>query len=205
VKHGENRRELLRAAATSMGLELSDEELGKLLSYEGLLRSKAIPLGFIAESDVERLQERHLLDSMRAATVTESPDRSAIDLGSGAGLPGVVVGLIRPAVDVILVESQRRRVAFLEFVLERVGAPNLRIFAGRAEELPEGTSVDLCFARAFAPIERSWAIAEPLLSKRGRLVYFAGSRDQTVPAGARVMGHLRPTLESSGPVVIMGR
>ncbi|MDP9296670.1 MAG: 16S rRNA (guanine(527)-N(7))-methyltransferase RsmG [Actinomycetota bacterium] len=205
MKHGEDRRELLRAGAPPVGLKLSDEGLDKLLSYEDLLRSKALPLGFIAASDSERVLERHVLDSMRAAAAITPADRSGIDLGSGAGLPGVVLGLISPAVDVLLVESQRRRVAFLELVLERVGAPNLRVFAGRAEELPRGTSADLCFARAFAPMERSWAVAEPLLSERGRLVYFAGSGTQRVPAGARITGHVPPTLESSGPVVIMGR
>jgi 16S rRNA (guanine527-N7)-methyltransferase len=205
VKHGENRRELLRAGAAPIGLQVPDDELDKLLSYEALLRSKAIPLGLIAESDAERLLERHLIDSMRAAAAIGPADRTAIDLGSGAGLPGVVVGLILPAIDVILVESRRRRVAFLELVIERLGAPNLRVFAGRAEELPAGTSADLCFARAFAPIERSWEVAEPLLSARGRLAYFAGSEAQTVPTGARIRGHVRPTLESSGPVVIMAR
>jgi 16S rRNA (guanine527-N7)-methyltransferase len=207
VKHGQ-RRELLRAGILRMGLEPSDDEIAELLAFEDLLRDKAIPLGFIAASDADRLLQRHILDSARGAAVATPSDRTGIDLGSGAGLPGLVVAMLVPQLQMTLVESMRRRVAFLEIAIERLGLENVRIAAMRAEELPESSQVDLCFARAFAPIERSWAVAERLLSpERGRLVYFAGSGSSrlSLPERARIVESTRPKLESSGPLVIMGR
>jgi 16S rRNA (guanine527-N7)-methyltransferase len=207
VKHGEEGRELLREGLLRMGLESSDDQTAKLLAFEELLRDKALPRGFIAASDAERLLERHILDSARGAGVADPSDRTAIDLGSGAGLPGIVVAILVPGLQMTLVESMRRRVAFLELVLERLALENVRIAAMRAEELPGSIQVDLCLARAFAPIDRSWAVAEPLLSpERGRLVYFAGSGSSLVslPEGSRIVESTWPRLESSGPLVIMG-
>ena len=206
VKHGESRRELLRASSSAIGVELEPSGLDALLTFEGLLREKAVPYGIVSTSDHARLLERHILDSLRAAEAVGPVDRTALDLGSGAGLPGVVVAAAMPPLEVTLVESQRRRVAFLEVVSERLALPNLRISAARVEELPPGTSVDLCFARAFAPPDRAWRVAEPLLAAGGRLVYFAGE-DAVVqaPPGARIEARLHSRLEVGGPLVIMAR
>jgi len=175
-----------------------------LESYVELLRSKAVPIGAVASGDRDRLWERHIKDCLRAAEVVASEDREAIDLGSGAGLPGVVVAVARPGLRVRLVEAKRRRVAFLELVVDRLGLANVIVVPGRAEAVDE--PADLCFARAFADRTASWAAAERLLKPGGRLVYFAGERFEPardVPAGAaaRVVGD-RP-LESLGPLVIM--
>jgi 16S rRNA (guanine527-N7)-methyltransferase len=222
VKHAEDPdlRKSLRRRVARLGLRLDGGALDRLLIYEELLRSKAVPLGFIAESDSARLLERHVLDSLRAAVIPLPEDRTALDLGSGAGLPGIVVTLACPQLVVTLVESQRRRVAFLELAVERLELSNARIAALRAEEIPEGAAADLCFARAFGSLERSWVAAEPLLSEGGRLVYFAGigaaagaaagfppkvGMGLDVPEGARILEVVEPALESGGPLVIMGR
>jgi 16S rRNA (guanine527-N7)-methyltransferase len=222
VKHAEgpDRRESLRHQVVRMGLRLDDGALDRLVIYEDLLRSKAVPLGFIAESDAARLLERHVLDSLRAAVIPAPGDRNAMDLGSGAGLPGIVLALACPHLVVTLVESQRRRIAFLELAVERLELSNTRIAALRVEEIPEGAEADLCFARAFGSMERSWVAAEPLLATEGRLVYFAGAGAGAgggaglqasagvgldVPEGARILEVVEPALESGGPLVIMGR
>jgi 16S rRNA (guanine527-N7)-methyltransferase len=147
-----------------------------------------------------------VLDSLRAASIPKASDRTALDLGSGAGLPGVVVALACPAIQMTLVESQRRRVAFLELAVERLELSNVRLGASRVEELPEGTRADLCLSRAFGSPQRSWTAAEPYLSETGRLVYFAGGGTEfQAPAGVRIAEVVPPALESSGPLVIMAR
>ena len=210
MKHEEGRpgrSELLRGAE-AIGVGLSDEAVDRLLLYEGLLLERAVPLGFVAASDAARLLERHILDSLRAAAVVEEGDRTALDLGSGAGLPGIVVGIARPNLLLRLAESQRRRVAFLELVVERLGLSGVEAVPGRLEDLPGEGSADLAFARALGPPERSWSLAAPLLHAGGRLVYFAGSAsepDLSVPGTSRVERREFPALESSGSLVIMTR
>ena len=196
----------LGAAAEAIGVPLRPHQLASLETYEDLLRDRAVPLGLVAASDVSRLRKRHVLDCLRAAAVVEPGDRDAYDLGSGAGLPGVVVAIARPGLFVALVESRRRKASFLELVVDRLGLGNVRVEAVRVEDL--ALPVDVCFARAFAHLDRSWRAAEPLLrNPGGRLVYFAGrsTRTPSVPVGVSVHVRTTPVLASSGPLVIMAR
>lgn len=197
----------LRAQAVELGATLDDQQLAKLLAYERLLEERAVPMGLVAESDAGKIRVRHVLDSLRAAAVlAEAHD--AYDLGSGAGLPGIVVAVARPELRIGLVDSRRRRVGFMELAVTELDLPNATVYGVRAETLTG--PVDACLARAFAPLTRAWNTAEPLLGPGGRLVYFAGARERTedldLGVGSSVVEVLRtPVLESSGPLVIMAR
>jgi 16S rRNA (guanine527-N7)-methyltransferase len=196
----------LRSQASALGVELSEDAASKLLRLESLLRERAVPAGMIAAGDASRLRERHVLDCLRAATVVRADDVRSLDLGSGAGLPGLVVAIAVPWLSVTLVERRQRRAAFCELAAERLGLENVRVRAVRIEDLTE--DADLCFARALAPIEEAWRLAEPLLREGGRLVYFAGrgARGPFSAPGARCLSTVdAPVLEGSGPLVIMGR
>jgi 16S rRNA (guanine527-N7)-methyltransferase len=194
-----------RSAAGELGVALSEDGTERLIAYEALLQEKAIPLGFVARSDEDRLWERHILDSLRASVDIQQGDRLALDLGSGAGLPGVVLAIAAPQLHVGLVESRLRRVAFLELVVERLQLANAEIVPERAQALEEGRA-DVCTARAFAPADRAWTIARPLLSEAGRLIYFAGAEAVLeAPDGARIVSSRPGPLESSGALVIMTR
>jgi 16S rRNA (guanine527-N7)-methyltransferase len=206
VKHHPAELRRLQDQAGALGVPLSQTAASQLLSLEALLRERAVPAGMIAASDADRLRDRHILDCLRAAAVVEATDQSAIDLGSGAGLPGLVVAIGVPRLTVTLVESRRRRAAFCELAAERLGLLNVRVLADRIENVTE--EADVCFARALAPLAEAWRLAEALLRQGGRLVYFAG-RDARGPfsaPGARWLSTVdAPVLAGSGPLVIMGR
>jgi 16S rRNA G527 N7-methylase RsmG len=103
------------------------------------------------------------------------------------------------------VESQRRRVAFLELAVERLAVSNAEVVAVRAESL-EVRAADLCTARAFAPPDRAWNVARRLLTDQGRLIYFSGARTVVAaPDGASIVATRPAPLESSGALVIMTR
>jgi 16S rRNA (guanine527-N7)-methyltransferase len=191
-----------------MGVPVTDGQAATLARFEALLLNRAVDLGLVAEGDRNRIRERHLLDCLRAATTVVPTDREACDLGSGAGLPGVVVAVVRPAVHVVLIEARVRRVAFLELAVAELRLSNVAVRHGRIEEMKD--LADLCFARAFAPLEESWRAARRLLRPGGRLVYFAGARGvargiETPLVGASACLVLEPVLESSGRLVIMTR
>ena len=178
----------------------------RLSVFESLLRERAVRLGMIAESDLPRLRERHIEDCLRAADLVEPGDSRACDLGSGAGLPGIVVGIAKPSLLVILAEGRRKRAAFLEFAIERLGLDNVRVHAGRVQEL--GDLVDLCFARAFGDARVAWRAAQPLLRPGGRLVYFGGRSFDAVrdaPENTRIEVRADLPIERFGPLVIMAR
>ena len=174
--------------------------------FAELLAERGPELGLVAEGDRERLRERHIDDSLRVTAALQPGDRTSYDLGSGGGLPGIVVAITCPQLEVRLVETKRRRVAWLEMVVTELGLANAIVVPVRAEELTE--PVDVCFARAFAPLARTWALAEPLLRPGGRLLYFGGRSLDEAEAHALgpdvrlIRGSL---LDSGGPLVIIGK
>ena len=197
--------EALRAQAGSLGVALDPSQASRLIGFEQLLLDRAIPLRMVSRSDTTRIRERHILDSLRAAPIVQRDDDLAADLGSGAGLPGVVVAIALPRIRMLLVERRPRRAAILELVVEELGLSNATVFAGRVVELPE--RVDVALARAFAPPEEAWAQARQVLRPGGRLVYFAGAATAipAAPEGTAMVEVQTPVLESSGALVIMTR
>ncbi len=191
--------------ASALGIAVEPEAIERLGAFEALLRDRALPLGLIAESDRPRLVERHVLDCLRAVAAVIESDRLAYDMGSGAGLPGVVVAIARPELGVTLVESRRSRAAFLELAVERLTLDNAAVFAGRIQDLAE--PADLCFARALAPLATAWDLAAAHLRPGGRLVYFGDlAEGEDPPRGATEIRVLEaPLLESSGSLTIMTR
>jgi 16S rRNA (guanine527-N7)-methyltransferase len=195
--------ETLRAQAGSLGVALDRAQASRLIRFEELLLARAIPLGAVSRSDATRIRERHILDSLRAVPVVEGADLAA-DLGSGAGLPGVVVAIALPRLSMLLVERRPRRAALLELLVEELGVSNATVFAGPVAEMPGRVGVAL--ARAFAPLDEAWAQARGILGPGGRLVYFAGAESAipAAPEGSAILDVLRtPVLESSGALVIM--
>jgi 16S rRNA (guanine527-N7)-methyltransferase len=204
VKHPQPDLATLLSASEALEVPLSASQAGLLLRFERLLFDRAVALGMVSSADAARLRERHVLDSLRAAAEVDNA-ASAYDLGSGAGLPGLVIAIAAPDLRIVLVESRRRRASFLELAIEDLELTNVKVLNRRVEELTE--RVDVCFARAFAPLAEAWSAAEPLLSSGGRLVYFAG-RQATIeaPRGARLLAvRTNAVLESAGALVIMGR
>jgi 16S rRNA (guanine527-N7)-methyltransferase len=195
--------------AARLGLRLDRQALDRLTAFTEMLTARAIPLGLVSERDADRVYERHVLDSLRVATVLQGDDNTMIDIGSGAGLPGLVVGAARPELSMTLVDSRRRAGAFLELAVDELGLPRIEVRIARVEDVR--ARVDVCTARAFAPIGRSWEVARPLLGPGGRLVYFAGAglkdpeeaalrASWPAPPG-RV--EVRRVIESSPPLVMM--
>lgn len=200
--------ERLIGQARGLGVTLGSAQAMDLVAYERLLADHGAERGLVSRGDVSRLRERHILDSLRAATIPAPTTRSAYDIGSGGGLPGIVVAIACPWLRVRLVEPRSNRAAFLQSAIDGIGLRNAELDGVRVEELTE--RVDLCFARAVAPLERSWELARPRLAARGRLVYFAGSSfDPAAVERLRERGtwEIRPAppLASGGPLVIMSR
>jgi 16S rRNA (guanine527-N7)-methyltransferase len=185
--------------------DLSASQFTALEAYEELLRDLAIPRGMIASADRQQLRARHILDSLRAVPYIEADARPVIDLGSGAGLPGLPIAVARPDVTLTLTEPRQLRAAFLELVIERLGLTNAEVLAGPAEEL--GVESAVCLARGLGDMSRSWAIAEKILRPTGDLIYWAGRtfRADDLPDGVRIRSVGEPALESGGPIVIMTR
>jgi len=192
-------------------LHVKRDSRSRLQSYADLLVQRAIPLGLVAEADRDRLWERHIEDCLRATAAFRRQDRVAYDLGSGAGLPGIVLACALPDRRFRLAEPRRRAAAFLELAVERLTLANVELLIARAEDLED--SADVATARAFAPLDRAWSAAHRLLRPGGRLVYFAGEGMTDPAARARNLVSPEPPAEveviervdSGASLVIMSR
>jgi len=187
---------------------LSPAQAAQIAGFEALLHDRALSLGLISERDAAVLHERHVLDSLRAAPVFQPDDRRALDLGSGAGLPGIVLAIALPRCRFVLVEPRHKRAGFLELAKERLDLSNVEVAISRVEDLT--VVADVATARAFAQPAKAWAVGHRLLRPGGRLVYFAGSRE----APEEIAAHLDPQaveiqvaggLANFPPLVIMTR
>ena len=194
---------------------LDSDQRDRLAEFERLLLEWSPRLGLVATGDLEDLHARHVLDCLRGATQVGAQDREVVDLGSGAGLPGLVVAVACPWASLTLAEARSKRAAFIELAIDRLEVKNARVHAGRVEELANSdVKFDLGLARAFAPPAGSWESAFPLLAEHGRLLYWAGTTFEAgaVPDSVRtelIVEHLdavgNPALERFGPLVIMCR
>jgi 16S rRNA (guanine527-N7)-methyltransferase len=192
--------------AQHLGVAISPAQAASLDAFEALLVERALPLGMIGAGDRDDLRERHLVDSLRAAPLLGSPQREVADLGSGAGLPGIPLAIVRPDLRFLLVDIRRLRVAFLELVADTLTLNNVRVHQGPIERIDP--PFDVCLARALADPIRSWHLAEPLLAPGGNLLYWAGRGFDAAsgrPEGARISVSESATLADAGPVVIMTR
>jgi 16S rRNA (guanine527-N7)-methyltransferase len=176
-----------------------------LVAYEHLLVARATSVGLVARSDLPRLRERHIVDCLRAVLAVRPADRAAVDLGSGGGLPGIVVAIACPDLTVTLAERRRNRGAFLELAVQELGLDNARVAVGPVQAVPP--AADLCFARAFADARGSWVAARRILGPGGRLVYFAGAgaASSGMPDDVHAEILPPPPFASGGPLVIMSR
>lgn len=190
---------------------LSPSQEAQLVEYETLLRTRGIRLGLVAESDADRLGERHLLDSLRAAALLSDRDELVADIGPGAGLPGVVVAIARPDLRVVLIEPKQRAIGFLELAVDTLGLDNVEILAGRVEDAD--LRADAATSRAFGSLERSWEAACLVLRPGGRLIYFAGGGLVDPEASARAVATpeapssvlVDSVVAGSSPLVMMTR
>jgi 16S rRNA (guanine527-N7)-methyltransferase len=152
--------------------------------YARLLAGPAVVRGLIGPREVPRLWERHLLNSAAVAELIPRPC-SLVDLGSGAGLPGIVLALLLPDVTVTLLEPMLRRVTFLEECVHALGLENAQVCRGRAEDLTGQLAADVVTARAVAPLERLAVLALGLVRPGGIVLAIKGASARQEVAAAR--------------------
>lgn len=149
-----------------------------LRRYAALVREWAPRLDLVSPRDLERFEERHVDDSLRAAPLLdELPEGPCVDVGSGAGLPGIPLAIARPERHWILLEPRQRRAAFLEEAVRVLGL-DCEVVAATAEQAARearlaGAHV-LATARAVADPAAVRALTEPLLSPAGVTLVFTG-------------------------------
>jgi 16S rRNA (guanine527-N7)-methyltransferase len=160
---------------------------GAVARFAERLAGEGEERGLIGPRELDRIWSRHIYNS--AAVVPFLPTEGTIaDLGSGAGLPGVVIAAMLPDAHVFLVEPMERRCLWLNEIREDLGLTNVEIKRGRAEEFHGAFEVDAVTARAVAALDKLARMALPLVRQGGELVVLKGRNvDREIPGARKVL------------------
>jgi 16S rRNA (guanine527-N7)-methyltransferase len=157
----------------------------QLSVYLDLLLKWNARTNLTAIREPEAIVQRHFGESVFAGVQLASrvsPQASVLDLGSGAGFPGLPIQLLLPELRVTLAESQNKKASFLREAVRTLGLPHTEVWAGRAEDLPAGRVFDVVTLRAVDNMAAALAAAWPRLRSGGRLLTYTSAPEPEVEA-----------------------
>jgi 16S rRNA (guanine527-N7)-methyltransferase len=205
----------LSSGAATLGVSLTDSQIEKLLDYLTLLVKWNGVYNLTAIREPAQMVTHHLLDSL-AAVPEFSAARQVLDVGSGGGLPGMVLAIwaaeARPAMRIAMVDTVQKKTAFLTQAKAELGLPAVTVYTARVEQLPHAGQFDVITARAFADLRDFINLSEHLLAKEGRFIAMKGvlPEDEVahLPAGWKVSQVRRlhvPGLDAQRHVLVIER
>jgi 16S rRNA (guanine527-N7)-methyltransferase len=175
--------------------------------YGRLVYERSAKLSLVAEGDRRSIFTRHVLDSLNPLPLFREPPVSAIDVGSGAGFPGIPLAIAWPDTAVILLESRERKAGFLETVVRELGIRNVRVVCARLEDHGRAWKAEpqaSAFIRAVGDLPRLLRTLDPVCERGARWVYFLGGG----VSGTALIQELRreaPREGASQPERVSGR
>jgi 16S rRNA (guanine527-N7)-methyltransferase len=152
--------------------------------YAELLLTEGVRRGLIGPREHDRIWDRHLANSAALADLLPH-DARVVDVGSGAGLPGIPLAIVRPDLSVELLEPMQRRVDFLEECVAELGLDRVRVRRGRAPEDLDGNPAEAVVARAVAPLAALIRACAPVMDSGGSLFALKGRAAQQEMAAVR--------------------
>ena len=167
----------LQVGARELGVELSGEALAGFDRYAALLRSWNTRMNLVSKASLAKIESRHLLDSLTAALVLGgAPSGKVIDVGSGAGFPGLPLKIVYPGIGLTLVEATQKKARFLEAAIDALELDGTSIAAERSERLGQDPAYretfDVVVARALAPLPVLAELTLPLCRRGGVVVAY---------------------------------
>lgn len=162
---------------------IAGDRIGVLRAFARDLGARGEPLGLIGPLEPPRLWTRHLLNSAILAPLVRE-GATVADIGTGGGMPGLVLAIVRPDARFLLIEPMERRCAWLGEQADRLGLDNVEVRRGRAEEFHGAVEADQVTARAVTALRKLVPLAAPLLRPGGELLLLKGSSVEAEIAAA---------------------
>ncbi|GAA2189332.1 16S rRNA (guanine(527)-N(7))-methyltransferase RsmG [Leucobacter alluvii] len=170
---------------------LAGDRIEMLRAFTADLGTRGEQLGLIGPLEAPRLWTRHVLNSALLAPLIGSGAQVA-DIGTGGGMPGLVLAIVRPDAHFLFVEPMERRCAWLQEQIEVLGLENAEVRRGRAEEFHDAWEVDQITARAVTALRKLVPLTAPLLRDGGEMLFLKGAAvDAEIEAAAKVLRKFR--------------
>ena len=175
--------EELEIAAKQIEIELTKEQIEKYYNYMNLLLEWNEKINLTAIIDPKEIILKHFVDSLTIAKYIKD-DEKLIDVGTGAGFPGIPLSIVKENTDIVLLDSLNKRINFLEEVKENLKLENITTIHGRAEEFgknkKERETYDIATSRAVAPLNILLEYLLPLVKVGGRAICMKGSNIEEI-------------------------
>ena len=188
---------MIREMLQKIGLPAQDEAVCRLQSYYELLIEWNLVMNLTAITEFDDVAEKHFADSLLIADMVDlNRVRTVIDVGTGAGFPGIPLKILFPEIDVVLLDSLQKRIGFLNTVMAQLNLSGIRAVHGRAEDLGKDPEYrerfDLCVSRAVADLRVLSELCIPFVKPGGMFVSYksAAAVGETIEAehAIRVLG-----------------
>lgn len=191
--------EELISGAESLGITLNETAVERFARYLSELMKWGAKMNLTGPVREAEIISRHFLDSLTLLPCLRAlKSKKILDIGSGAGFPGLPLKIAEPALDITLMDSREKRVFFLRHIIRSLGlSEGISAIKARAEALPEGyaSGFDCVTARAFAPLAKLLPICMPYLREHGFIIAMKGPAGQEELQGVSVSGLSSPRFE----------
>lgn len=174
-------KEFLKKSANALSIELTDEMLEKFQTYFDFLLETNKSLNLTAITEMKDVVLKHFVDSISVVSYFDLKDKKVIDVGTGAGFPGIPLAILNPDTEFVLADSLKKRLHFIDQVTEKCDLKNVTTVHGRAEDLGQDTMYrerfDYCVSRAVASLPVLLELCIPFVKQNG---YFVSYKSETL-------------------------
>ncbi len=176
--------DLLYSKILESGISLSDRQISQFIQYYEMLVEKNKVMNLTAITDFQDVVVKHFADSLSISKVLNiGQNNSLIDVGTGAGFPGIPLKILYPDIKLVLLDSLKKRLLFLEEVINSIGLDKVETIHGRAEDLGHTESYrekfDICVSRAVANMSTLAELTLPFVSVGSHVVMYKGDHKKT--------------------------
>ena len=173
-------RKLLEQGLSQLSIQFTDKQIEQLMKYYDLLIEKNKVMNLTAITDLNEVMTKHFLDSVLISNILDMSDFSTlVDVGTGAGFPGIPIKILFPHLKVTLIDSLNKRLKFLDNVISELGLDGIETVHGRAEDLGHNDlyreKYDLCVSRAVANLSTLSEYCIPFIKKDGVFASYKAS------------------------------
>ncbi len=201
-----DKMEKIKEKFKKLKLELTDQQAVKFFQYYEFLVEKNKVMNLTAIVDFDEVILKHFIDSLMIHQIV-IPKGRLIDVGTGAGFPGIPLKIIYPDLDVVLLDSLNKRVQFLNEVIQKLGLEKIIAIHGRAEDLAKKDNYreqfDFCVSRAVANLSTLSEYCIPFVRKEGFFIaYKSGKIQEELESGNRAINILGGIIEEQREVLL---